>query len=314
GIWGERMADQRCQSHRFGSVYWGTLELVDTVSADGFTIKWGYCESTTRDRIWVFHNKIDGSADVIDRYATAIRERLHLSGPTPSGDAVQATTVDEALSYSTTLRKLDYTPPELTILSRQIAKDGDTIDLRMALDFLNLAMDMRTTHLQAKTRPLAQKMLIEQFQIPQAAFDHLESNFFISERLMDPVLAQAYAGDFMRYSLDAVMGNFPGFDKFLSSDKKAELATWLENIRGDNNLPSMRASDSGIIDCRFAAVLNRMRKDNPKFDIDWQIVTGDGQLIGPGGLTHLVGKGAYAKRQVLVAGVRMQMAKCERER
>ncbi|NOX74671.1 MAG: hypothetical protein GXP03_14005, partial [Alphaproteobacteria bacterium] len=61
GFWAEPNSNERCDSKRFGTYYWGRLKLGTDFSESGFDMNWGYCDNSNPSRLWVFNIKT-GSA------------------------------------------------------------------------------------------------------------------------------------------------------------------------------------------------------------------------------------------------------------
>lgn len=58
GIWVEDNSDQRCDEEVDGSFHWGLLSVVETHTAPGFQVMWGYCyDAPTRS--WEFQTLLD---------------------------------------------------------------------------------------------------------------------------------------------------------------------------------------------------------------------------------------------------------------
>jgi TPR repeat protein len=57
GFWVEPNSNERCDSKRFGTYYWGRLKLGSAFSESGFDVNWGYCNDRNPSRLWEFISK-----------------------------------------------------------------------------------------------------------------------------------------------------------------------------------------------------------------------------------------------------------------
>lgn len=328
GHWVEESSAEACETSVDGSYYWGRITFVFDPQFASFDGLWAYCNAGL-DRGWSGQNTDVATASTnlapgpgdarIDQLVERLKLERQRSGPRPVGSApINYTDADLSL-LAEKLSGLDIAEGDMDLLVNDYFGADGAFDAGKWDGFPEYVNRRRVTSMEQSASRSFENALREWLGLPEQATEYLRDRFYQSDTLIDEDLSRTYGHGYDAFVL-ASLETDPKLTAMLSEESRAHLAnlTAPEPIEG----PFVRPREEGDADyyssdCRYSAVLQRMRQADPTFAIKYDIYViwaSNLSLVGPGSDTGISGGGSAVRRDLLVAGVREAIRQCERNR